>query len=46
MQRLSTSEFIFITIRAPSPARWAATVRLISSIIWSRIVVGETRTLR
>ena len=46
MQAASTSEFIFSAIRASSPARWAATVVSISSMMRSRIVVGETRTLR
>ena len=46
MQRASTSEFIFSAIRASSPASWAAAVRSISSMIRSRIVVGETSTLR
>ena len=46
MQRASTSEFIFSAIRASSPATWAATVRSISETIPSRIVVGETSTLR
>ncbi len=46
MQRVSTSAFIFSAIRASSPASCAAAVRSISATIWSRIVVGETSTLR
>ena len=46
MQRRSTSEFIFITIRAGLPSRWAATVRSISSISGPRIEPGATSTLR
>ena len=46
MHPASTSEFIFSAIRAASPDRWASTVASISPMIWSRIVVGETRTLR
>ena len=46
MQRASTSAFIFSAIRASSPARCASTVASISSTMRSRIVVGETSTLR
>ena len=46
MQRLSTSEFIFIAIRASSPASLAAIVRSISSMIPSRMWAGASSTLR
>ena len=42
----STSEFIFITIRASRPSSWAAIVRSISSISGTRIEPGATSTLR
>ena len=46
MQRLSVSEFIFMTIRACWPASCAATVRSISRRIPSRRCTGETSALR
>jgi len=46
MQRASTSEFIFSAIRVCSPAACASAVRSISATICSRIVVGETSSLR
>ena len=46
MQRLSTSEFIFIAIRASLPASLAAIVRSISSMIPSRMCAGASSTWR
>ena len=46
MQRLSTSEFIFITIRALRPPRVAEIVRSISWMIPSRMCDGATSTRR
>ena len=46
MQRWSTSEFIFMRMRACLPAACAATVRSISSSNGSRIASGATSTLR
>ena len=46
MQRWSTSEFIFIAIRASSPDSCARTVASISSSRRSRICIGATITLR
>src|SRR5256885_1666224 len=46
MQRLSVSEFIFMTIRACWPASCAATVRSISRGIPARGRTGETSALR
>ena len=44
MQRRSTSEFIFITMRAGSPAWWASTVRSISPSSSLRRWSGATST--
>ena len=46
MQRWSTSEFIFIAIRASSPSSCASTVASISLISASRMCVGAMSTLR
>ena len=46
MQRWSTSEFIFMRMRACLPSRCAAAVRSISSSSGSRIESGATSTLR
>ena len=46
MQRLSTSEFIFMAIRAGCPAAFASIVRSISSMIPSRMCAGATSTRR
>ena len=46
MHSLSTSEFIFIRIRAGLPSWCAAIVRSISSMIPWRMCAGATSTLR
>ncbi len=46
MQGWSTSEFIFNTMRASSPARAASAVAAISSSSGSRMFPGATSTLR